>query len=106
MVNYTKGSGNVFKDMGCKNPEEKMAKAELAFIINRIIEEKELTLDEATRLSAVDQSEIFSLKNGELTAFSLEKLFSILGMLDQQIDIVIRNKSENINKAMIHVAYA
>ena len=36
----TKGSGNVFADMGMKNPEEASAKAKLAREINLIINQK------------------------------------------------------------------
>lgn len=35
---YIIGSGNVFKDLGFKNPEDELAKIRLASIINEIIE--------------------------------------------------------------------
>lgn len=40
---YIISSGNVFADLGLSNPEERLAKAELAFQINTIIEQKGLT---------------------------------------------------------------
>ena len=40
--NYTKGSGNVFRDLGFEKPEQELAKAELAARINEIIESRNL----------------------------------------------------------------
>ncbi len=106
MQEYTEGSGNVFRDMGCENPEEKMAKAELAFIINRIIAERGLSWEETDRLMGVDQRGMSALKKGKLSKFSMEDLFLFLGALDQRIDITIRHKAENISEKPIHVSYS
>ena len=103
---YTEGSDNVFKDLGCSNPDEKLAKAELAFIINKIIKEKKLTQKEAARILGVDQPKISALKNGKLSGFSIERLFSFLRALDQRIDIVVHSESQGSKDKMIHVAYA
>ena len=106
MREYVEGSGNVFKDIGCKKPEEKMAKAELAFIINRIIAERGLSHKETAQLLDVDQPSLSALKNGRLAEFSMENLFLFLGYLDQRIDIMVRHKSENANEKPIHMSYA
>ena len=37
MADYTLGSGNVFKDLGLPSPEDRLAKAKLAYKINRLI---------------------------------------------------------------------
>ncbi len=102
---HTVGSGNVFQDIGCEEPEEKLAKAELAFIINRIIIEKKLTQKEAAQILGVDQPKISALKHGKLSGFSVERLFLFLGALDHHIDIVVRHKSENVKEQTISVAY-
>lgn len=106
MKEYTEGSGNVFRDMGCENPGERMAKAELAFIINRIMAERGLSREETGRLLGVDQRGMSALKKGRLSEFSMEDLFLFLGALDQRIDITIRNKSENVSEKPIHVSYS
>ena len=105
-MDYIEGSDNVFKDIGSRNPEEKMAKSELVFIINQIIAGKGLTQKEAAKFLGVDQSAISALKNGRLTSFSIEQLFFFLGVLDQHVDIVVRRKSKDFNKKTINVAYA
>ena len=35
MANHTVSSGNVFKDLGLSSPDERLAKAKLAYKINR-----------------------------------------------------------------------
>ena len=37
MVDYTLSSGNVFQDLGLPLPDERLAKAKLAYKINRLI---------------------------------------------------------------------
>ena len=41
-------SGNVFKDLGLPNPNERLAKAKLAYEINRLIADQGLTQKEAS----------------------------------------------------------
>ena len=43
MANYTLSTGNVFKDLGLPSPEEKLAKAKLAYKINRLVATQEMT---------------------------------------------------------------
>lgn len=102
---YVVGSGNVFKDLGFENPEEELAKARLASIINDIISERELTQNQAGELLGVNQPKISALKNGRLKGFSIERLFSFLEKLDQHIEIKITDKSKVKAKRNIEVAY-
>ena len=105
-LEYTENSDNVFRDIGSISPEEKLAKTELIFIIRQIIKDRQLTSKEAANILGVDQSEIANLKNGKLSGFSIESLFSFLSALDQDIDIVVHGKSQKSDDNTIHVAYA
>ena len=42
-IEFEKGSGNIYRDLGFENPEEELAKARLASMIYDIIEERGLT---------------------------------------------------------------
>ena len=57
-IEYTESSGNVFADLGILNPEEALAKAEIASKIHDIIKEKKLT--QAKALSLPDALTEFS----------------------------------------------
>lgn len=87
--NYSISSGNIFADLGLSNPEERLAKAELAYQINYLIKQRKLTQIAAAKLLGVDQPKISALNSGKLTGFSLERLFSFLNILGQTVTIKI-----------------
>lgn len=66
-VGVTLGSGNVFKDLGLKNPEELLAKAKLAARIVQILEERNLSQTQAANLLGVDQPKVSLIYRGAST---------------------------------------
>ncbi|MFH1831723.1 MAG: helix-turn-helix transcriptional regulator, partial [bacterium] len=78
---FEQSSGNVFADLGLPNPEEALAKAELARQINFVIKKQKLTQKEAALLLGIDQPKISALISGRLSGFSLERLFRFLNEL-------------------------
>ena len=105
MEDYAVSSGNVFEDMGLPNPEERLAKAKLAAIVNKIIEEKGLTQKASAKILGINQPKISALKNGRLKGYSIERLFHFLELLDQHIEITITHKSKAKASYGINVAY-
>lgn len=101
-LEYETSSGNVFADLGISNPEEALAKSDLALQINEIISKKKLTQRNAAKLLGVDQPKVSAFINGKLTGFSLERLFRFLNVLGQDITITVRpvNKKQ---KAKLNV---
>ncbi|MGH7822998.1 MAG: helix-turn-helix domain-containing protein [Candidatus Binatia bacterium] len=83
------GSGNVFADIGVKNPEEALLKAQLVRSITRLIDERGLTQVQAARILGVDQPKVSLLYRGQLGAFSVERLLRFLAALRQDVRIVI-----------------
>lgn len=96
-------SGNVFADLGLPNPEERLAKAELARQINNLIKQKKLTQSSAAKLLKIDQSKILALSTGRLASFSLEGLFRFLIILGQEITIKVTPKTRSKKKTNINV---
>ncbi len=83
-------SGNVFADLGLKNPEELLAKAELVQRISDIIAERKLTQGRAAKLLGIDQPKVSALQRGRLDGFSLDRLFRFLNALGRDVEISIR----------------
>src|SRR5579872_7462928 len=98
---YEIGSGNIFADLGLPNPDELLAKAELAHQINIIIKHKKLTQSAAATLLGIDQPKISALSTGKLSGFSLERLFRFLTILGQDIIINVTPKARS--KKIAHV---
>lgn len=102
--NYEISSGNVFADLGLPNPEELLAKAELALQINRLIKQKKLTQIAAAKLLDIDQPKISALSQGKLSGFSLERLFRFLNILGQDITIKV-TKTQARRKSNVIVSF-
>jgi len=89
-VPVEQSSGNVFADLGLKNPEELLAKAELVQRIVDIIAERKLTQVRAAKLLGIDQPKVSALLRGKLDGFSTDRLFRFLNALGRDVEIVIR----------------
>jgi len=100
---YEVSSGNVFADLGFKNPEELLAKAELTRQIHILIKKKKLTKSTAAKLLEVDQQTIDDLNSGSFADFSLDSLFRFLNMLGQNINIDIAPNKKTKKKAQINI---
>ncbi len=90
LVSIEESSGNVFADLGLKNPEELLAKAQLVQRIADIIAERKLTQARAAKLLGIDQPKVSALLRGKLEGFSTDRLFRFLNALGRDVEIVIR----------------
>jgi predicted XRE-type DNA-binding protein len=84
------GSGNVFADIGLPNPEEHLAKAELASRIAEALRQRRLTQAAAADLLGIDQPKVSRLLRGYLTNFSTDRLMHFLTLLGRDVEIVVR----------------
>jgi len=98
-----KSSGNVFADLGIKNPGEALAKAELILQINKIFKQKRLTQKKAAEILGIDQPKVSALLNGKLSGFSTDRLLRFLNALGRDVDIVIRFRPHSKSPGHIRV---
>ena len=92
-IELEESSGNVFKDLGFPNAEDHLAKAELAYLINSLIKKQKLTQTAAAKLLGVDQPKISALSRGRVSGFSIDRLFRFILILNQDIEIRIKQHS-------------
>lgn len=88
----TPSSGNVFADLEIREPDEALAKAELAAKISSIITHRHLTQVEAADILGVAQPKVSALMRGRLAGFSTERLLRFLNSLGRDVEIVIKKK--------------
>ena len=88
-IEYEESSGNIFADLDIPNPEEALAKSEVAYQIRKVIKQKKLTQSKAAKILKIDQPKVSLLLRGYLTNFSLERLFRFLNDLGQDVYISI-----------------
>lgn len=100
----TRGSGNVFADVGLPNPEERLAKAQLASLIDDVIRERGLTQQEAATLMGIDQPKVSRVLRGRLSGFSTQRLIDFLTALGRDVEILVRAAPKSRKRGRLHVA--
>ncbi len=86
-------SGNVFADLGIENPEEYLAKSELAAEILRIIQRQHLTQAKAGKVLGLRQPKVSDLLRGRLDGFSTDRLLRFITLLGYNVQIKLSKAS-------------
>ena len=102
-IPVTAGSGNVFADLGFAEPEEELAKAQLASHMRAVIKRRRLTQAAAASLMGLDQPKVSALLNGRLANFSSDRLMRLLTALGQDVDITVKAAPRTRAKGRIRV---
>ena len=89
----TRGSGNVFADLGFEDAEELQVKAALTRQIANRIKAFGLTQVEAGTRLGISQPDVSKLMNGRYTGYSVDRLIAILNAFEVDVEIVIRPRS-------------
>ena len=102
----TRGSGNVFADLGYADAEERQTKLRLAYAINEIFAAKRLSQGEAAARLGVGQPKVSALANYKLDGFSVERLMIFLTALDRDVEITIKKKPRSRGAGRVSVIAA
>jgi predicted XRE-type DNA-binding protein len=105
-IAITRGSGNVFADLGFADAAERQTKFRLAVEINAVIARRRLTQEAAAAKMGAGQPKISALANYKLGGFSVERLMTFLTALDQDVEITIKKKPRSRGTARISVIAA
>jgi predicted XRE-type DNA-binding protein len=102
----TRGSTNIFEDLGYPDATERQAKLRMAYALNHVLEERKLSQADAAKVLGVTQPKVSALRNYKLAGFSVERLMNLLTALDRDVEIVIRKKPRSRKAARISVVAA
>ena len=102
----SRGTGNVFADLGFPDAAERQAKLRLAYALNQVLDASKLSQAEAAKMLGVTQPKVSALRNYKLSGFSVERLMNLLTALDQDVEIVIRRKPRSRKAGRISVVAA
>jgi predicted XRE-type DNA-binding protein len=101
-IEVFEGSGNVFADLGLPNPEERLAKAIISRLIMKEIEARGLTQAEAARLLGTTQPKVSAVVRGQLSGFSMDRLFRFLTALGMNVRIDVHaGKDEKAGRLLV-----
>lgn len=102
----TRGTDNVFADLGYADADQRQTKLRLAHAINGQIAHRHLTQAAAAEMLGITQPKVSALVNYKLEGFSVERLMTFLTALDQDVEILIRNKPASRPAGRIRVVAA
>lgn len=97
----TRGSTNVFADLGLSDRSERQTKTRLALAIDRIIMDQGLKQTAAARLLCVSQPKVSALVNYRLDGFSVEKLMDFIIALGRDVEIIVRPKRDAAARVLV-----
>jgi predicted XRE-type DNA-binding protein len=89
-ITIEQGSGNVYADLGMADAQEMLVKAKLASKIGEIIQQQNLTQQQAAQLLAMPQPKVSLLLRGQFRGISEAKMLECLARLGRDIDIVVK----------------
>jgi predicted XRE-type DNA-binding protein len=91
----TRGSGNVFKDLGfaADEAENLRVRADLMASIRGIIEKDELTQASAAELFGVSQPRVSDLVRGKIELFSIDALVNMLGAAGHRVKVSVARRN-------------
>ena len=96
-IPVTRGSGNVFADLGFADVEAKelQLKAELTRHIYNRIQDLGLTQRQAGTRLGISQPDVSKLMHSRYTGFSTDRLLDLLNALDVDVEVVLHPHSDH-----------
>lgn len=102
----TRGGENVYADLGFERPDEELAKAQLAVMIDDAIRQLGLTQQAAASLMGIDQPKVSHMLRGRLGGFSTQRLMEFLTALGRDVEIVVRPAPRSRKRGRLLIAAA
>jgi predicted XRE-type DNA-binding protein len=96
------GSSNVFRDFAMPNADLEQARAILAAKIIGVPDDRKLSVRAAEKLTGIAASEFSRIRSVKLGRFTLDRMITILGKLDQDMEVTIDVKP----RGLAHLVHA
>ncbi len=84
-----RGKGNLFRDFGHANADAEHLKAILAAQIIKVLDKRDLTVRGAADETGVAAADFSRIRKARLDRFTIDRLMTILGRLDQKVDVSV-----------------
>lgn len=100
------GSGNVYTDIGGRDPEAMFMKAQLVAKIDDLIKQKGLSQTEAGKLLDLPQPKISALLRGNFRGVSERRLMECLIRLGSDVQVVVKPAPRSRSHGKLSVVLA
>jgi predicted XRE-type DNA-binding protein len=88
-IRFEEGSGNVFADLGLKDSDQFLGRAQIGFHVFKILIDKKLKQQEISHILGIAQPDVSHLMNGHFSRFTTDKLLDFLKRLDRKVTIEV-----------------
>jgi predicted XRE-type DNA-binding protein len=93
-MDVVRGTGNLFRDLGSKNPDADQFKAILATEIIKALDRERLTVRQANARTQIAAADFSRIRNADLGRFTVDRLMAILNRLGSRIEVKVRVRRE------------
>jgi len=95
-IKFEESSGNVFADMGLKDADSLLMRAELGHQILKILKSRGLKKQKDVQaVLEIGQAEVSQLMNARYHRFSEARLMSFLNKLDRKVTVQVSGRKKN-----------
>src|ERR1700736_3960991 len=91
-IKFEEGSGNVFADLGLKDADQLLARAQIGYHVFRILKDEKLKQREIADILGIAQPDVSHLMNGHFSRFTTDKLLDFLRRLDRKVTIEVSRR--------------
>ena len=84
-----RGSGNVYADLGVKDPEVRQLRAILAAEISKTLAADSLTVRAAEKLTGMAAADFSRIRQGKLSGFTIDRLMTTLDRLNRDVRVSV-----------------
>lgn len=98
-LEVTRGSGNVFADLGLAHSDVEQTKALLAAEIIAILDDEGLSVRAAGKRTGIPYSDFSRIRNVDLDRFTIDRLIKVLNRLGRDVDMKVSVKEHVVQPA-------
>ena len=102
-IEFTRGSKNVYTDLGLPDADKLKVKTDLVIQIIKALERLKLTQAEAAKRMGISQPKVSAMIHGDFSNLSERKLMDCLNRLGYDIEITVRPASQPVGHLMLAV---
>lgn len=104
----TKGSGNVFRDLGFSETKsaELILKSSLLQALQKTIKGRGWKQVEAAAQLGIDQAKVSKLLAGQMAGFSIERLVHFLASVGQDVEVTVRSAPQGRQRGIVRARIA
>jgi predicted XRE-type DNA-binding protein len=89
IIKFEEGSGNVFADLGLKDADQLLTRAQIGYHVFKILKAEKLKQREIAGILGIAQPDVSHLMNGHFSRFTTDKLLDFLKRLNRKVTIEV-----------------